>query len=445
MRRFVFVAALLALGCAARDRSCEKSALGIEGGAKQGEGVLIAEVLPRGPADLAGIRRGDLLLSIGGRKVRYACEVPALVFQRDCSPVSVIVSRDGARIEKTITPAEQESLYRSACEAQDPTACFRLAWFADATYEDACDRGSGEACAAYGYVLMEARDAEAVDVLERACDRGSGAGCTHLGYLYVTGSIVPKNDIRALDFYTRGCSYGDARGCYNVGTLHDRGKGTSVSATRAMAAYEQACAAGMSMACTDAGVLYERGLGTMKDAARAAEMYRRGCEGSPCEPSNVVGCMNLGRAYRDGIGLTKDPARAAEIFRTVCEQKVEADDEETKVRACVLLGAFQISGLGVAKDVKAGLARSEDGCTRGDALGCFNVAANHAWSEDFTSAAKYYAKACEGEDAESCYELGVLYDEAKGVPYDPVRSAALIRRACDGGFAKACSERRSPG
>ena len=430
---------LLALGCTARDQPCEQSALGIEGGAKQGEGVLIAEVLPRGPADVAGLRRGDVLLSIGGREVRYACEVPAMVFSRDCAPVTVVVSRDGAKIEKTITPAEQESLYRSACEAQDPTACFRLAWFADATYEDACNQGSGEACAVYGNVLLEARNAEAVNVLERACDRGSGAGCTHLGYLYVTGLLVPKNDIRALDFYTRGCNYGDARGCYNMGTLHDRGRGTSVSAMRAMSAYEQACAAGNSMACTDAGFLYERGLGTMKNPARAAEMYRLGCEGSPCEPSNIVGCVNLGKAYRDGLGVAKDPSRAAEIFRTVCEKKVEAGDEESRVRACALYGAFQIAGLGVTKDVEAGLARSEDGCARGDALGCFNVAANHAFDEDFPSAAKYYAKACELNDAESCYELGILYDEAKGVPYDPVRSATLFRRACDGGLAKACS------
>lgn len=432
---------LLALGCAARDSSCEKSALGIEGGVKQGEGVLIAEVLPRGPADLAGIRRGDVLLSIGGRAVRFACEVPTLVFNRDCAPVALVVSRDGAKIEKTITPAEQESLYRSACDAQDPTACFRLAWFADATYEDACNRGSGEACAVYGYVLMEARNAEAVEVLERACDRGSGAGCTHLAYLYVTGVLVAKNDIRALDFYTRGCNYGDARGCYNMGVLHDQGRGASMSAARAVTAYEKACAAGVSMACTDAGFLYERGLGAMKDPVRAAEMYRLGCEGSPCEPPNIVGCVNLGKAYRDGTGVTKDPARAAEIFRTTCERKVDAAEEGSRVRACVLFGAFQISGFGVPEDVEAGLARSADGCARGDAVGCFNIASNHAFRKDFTRAAEFYKKACDGDDAESCYELGVLYDEAKGVPYDSVRSSALFRKACDGGLAKACAER----
>ena len=440
LRRFVFLAALLVLRCAASDSSsCGKGALGIEGGARQGEGVVITEVLPRGPADLAGFRRGDVLMNVGGTAVRYDCQIPGLVFHRDCVPVSIIVKRDGVTIEKTITPAEQTSLYEKACESQDPTACFRVAWLAGGSYKDACDRGSAEACAAYGYALMNEKKDEAVNVLERACDRGSGTGCTHLAYLYVTGTLVPKNEIRALDFYTRGCSYGDARGCYNVGILYDDGRGTSASATRAATAYEQACAAGVSMACTNVGYLYEHGHGTMKDPARAAEMYRRGCEGSPCESSNLRGCVNLGDAYRDGIGVAADPSRAAEIFREACARKVDADDESTRIHACVLLGALEINGLGVAEDVETGLARSNEGCARGDAFGCFNVGALYADREDYRRAAEFYDKACNGNDAEACFELALLYDEAKGVPFDPARSSDLFRRACAGGFTAACS------
>jgi hypothetical protein len=418
---------------------CDKGALGIEGGAAEKDGVSIAEVLPRSPADLAGIRRGDVLVSVAGHPIRYACQVPERVFHRGCAPVSVVVRHGGERLEKRITPVDQVPLYREACASGDPTACFRLAWLTGGSYADACERGSAEACAAYGYALMSDRKDEAVGVLERACEKGSGAGCTHLAYLYVTGTLVPKNEIRSLDFYTRGCSYGDARGCYNVGVMYDRGRGTSVSASRAAAAYEQACAAGVSMACTDAGWLYERGLGPMKDAARAAELYRRGCEGSPCEPSNLRGCVNLADAYRDGIGVPKDPARAAAIFRDACERKTtEENDESARIRACVLLGAFELNGLGIPQNIESGLARTTDGCTRGDAVGCFNAAGYYASHDDDRRAAELYTKSCDGGDAEACYELGVLYDEAKGVAFDPARSAELFRKACDGGFARAC-------
>jgi TPR repeat protein len=430
LRRFALVATLFGLGCAASDSPCEKGALGIEAGAMHDGGVAIAEVLPGGPADLAGIRRGDVLVSVGGGAAHYACQVPAMVFHRACAPLPVVVTRDGTRIEKSITPVDQVPLYEKGCKAGDPTACFRAAWLAGASYKDACAAGSAAACADYGYVLMEERKEEAVEVLERACDRGSGAGCTHLGYLYVTGTLVPKNEIRAMDFYTRGCNYGDGRGCYNVGVLYDDGRGTSPSRSRAAAAHEQACAAGVSMACTNAGYLYERGLGTMQDLPRAAELYRRGCEGSPCEEPNLLGCVNLGDAYRDGLGVPKDPARAAEIFRDACARK--------SIRACTLLGALEINGLGVPVDVESGLARSLDGCNQGDAFGCFNVAALAASREDYARAAELYEKSCNANDGEACYELGVLYDEAKGVPYDPTRSATLFQRACTAGFPKAC-------
>lgn len=439
LRTFVFLAVLLVLRCTAGDAACETGALGIEPGAQEGEGVAIAEVLPRSPADLAGIRRGDVLTQVGDAPVRYACEVPKLVFGRACAPVRVVVRRGRETIEQTIAPAEQASLYGPACDGGDATACYRMAWFASASYESACDRGSAEACAEYAHALLEQKDPRTVDVLERACDRGSGSGCTTLAYLYVTGELAPKNEIRALDYYTRGCSYGSARGCYNVGVMYDEGRGTSPSAVRAASAYEKACVAGVSMACTDVGWLYERGLGTMKDPARAAELYRRGCDGSPCERSNLRGCVNLGNAYRDGIGVAPDPQRAAEIFREACARKVGPDEAQPQLRACVLLGAFEMNGLGVPKNVESGLARSMDGCTRGDAFGCFNVGAHHASRGEYARAAGFFDKSCTGGDGEACHELALMYDDAKGVPFDPARSATLFRRGCTLGFTASCA------
>ena len=37
-----------------------------------------------------------------------------------------------------------------------------------------------------------------------------------------------------------------------------------------------------------------------------------------------------------------------------------------------------------------------------------------------------------------CYLLGVFYARAKGVEYDEERARALLKRACDGGFQRAC-------
>jgi TPR repeat protein len=440
---------IFAFGCglAKNDSPCTKGALGIEPGAMSPSGVPIAAVVEGGPADAAGLREGDVLVQVGARRVTWSCELDALLFGRDCAPVRVVVTREGQTIEKTLTPVEQTSLYDKACDGGDATACFRLATFeadpdrARELYQAACERGSMDACAQYGYLLMSAESRDAVKVLEDGCDRRSGAACTHLAYLYAVGKIVAKDDLRSLEFYTRGCSFGDARGCYNQGLMRDQGRGFAMSATSAAPAYEQACNEGISTACTNLGYLYERGKGVRKDAVRAAGFYRRGCDGSPCERANLVGCVNLGDAYRDGIGVEKNPTMAAEIFRKACESKPDPQDseeEKSRIHACVLLGALEIHGLGVPEDVEGGLARSLDGCNHGDAYGCFNVAAMRAFREDFTGAATFYDKACDGGDAEGCYELGKLYDEAKGVAFDHEMKTVLFARACKGGFEKAC-------
>jgi TPR repeat protein len=427
---------------------CTKGAFGIEPGAMTPAGVKIAAVLPGGPADVAGFREGDVLQEVGDRRIEWHCEIDALLFHRDCAPVRIVVTRDGAMIEKTLTPIDQVSFYGKACDDGNAAACFRLATFeSDAAralelYERACEKGSPIACAQYGYLLMSAGSSKAVQILEDACDLQSGAACTHLAYLYAVGKIVEKDDLRSLEFYTRGCSAGDANGCYNQGLMRDQGRGFAKSAASAAPAYEQACNEGVSKACTNLGYLYENGRGVRKDVVRAVGFYRRGCEGSPCEAANLYGCVNLGDAYRDGIGVEKNPTLAAETFRKACETKVDAQNEESeeaRVHACVLLGALEMNGLGVPENIEGGLARSLDGCNRGDAYGCFNVGALRLFREDFAGAAVYFDKACDGGDAEGCYELGKLYDEAKGVAFDHEMKVALFARACKGGFQRACT------
>lgn len=411
-------------------------------------GVPIVAIVAGSPADAAGLREDDVLVEIGGRRITWDCEVDALLFDRDGASVRVVATREGETLEKTLTPVDRTLTYTKACEGGSAVACFRLATFetdpsqARELYAAACKRGAPEACAQYGYLLMSDGSREAIEILEGACDQQSGAACTHLAYLYASGKIVAKDDLRSLQFYTRGCSAGDARGCYNQGLMRDQGRGLAMSETSAAPAYEQACNDGVSAACTNLGFLYERGRGVMKDVVRAAGFYRRGCEGSPCDAADIRGCVNLGDAYRDGLGVEKNPTLAAEIFRKACAAEPDpqnVDREEARVHACVLLGALEISGLGVAENVESGLARSLDGCNRGDSYGCFNVAAMRAYREDFAGAATFYRKACDGGDAEGCYELGVLYDEAKGVPFDHELRTALFARACKGGFEKACT------
>ena len=44
-----------------------------------------------------------------------------------------------------------------------------------------------------------------------------------------------------------------------------------------------------------------------------------------------------------------------------------------------------------------------------------------------------YRKACDGQDAEACFNLGVRYGKGEGVTQDSVKAVEFYRKACDGG------------
>ena len=178
------------------------------------------------------------------------------------------------------------------------------------------------------------------------------------------------------------------------------------------------------------------------DKLKAVALYQHGCDGSSCQRSNLTGCVNVGRAYRDGIGVAKDEAHAASIFREACDRRLDPDDidaAENGARACSLLGALYVAGDGIPKDVAKGQELSELGCERGDSFGCFNAAAG---ATDPAETAHYLDLACKAGDAEGCFDLGIAYEKGRGVAVDRKQSTALIRKACQMGFAKACAKKK---
>ena len=57
---------------------------------------------------------------------------------------------------------------------------------------------------------------------------------------------------------------------------------------------------------------------------------------------------------------------------------------------------------------------------------------------EFDKAAKQWQKACDDNVARACHNLGILYEDAKGVKQDYHKAAELYKRSCDGGFAGSC-------
>jgi S1-C subfamily serine protease len=70
-------------------------------------GLLVAEVVPGGPADRAGLRKGDLLLTAGGKPVAVSQDLQRLMFSDAIGrPLAITVMRNGALVDVIAAPTE---------------------------------------------------------------------------------------------------------------------------------------------------------------------------------------------------------------------------------------------------------------------------------------------------------------------------------------------------
>ena len=78
-------------------------------GLESTRGALIAEVVEGSPADKAGIRRGDILLSFDGKEIEHMRELPRIVASTNVgSTVKAELFRDGKTISVNVTVGELE-------------------------------------------------------------------------------------------------------------------------------------------------------------------------------------------------------------------------------------------------------------------------------------------------------------------------------------------------
>jgi serine protease Do len=88
---------------------------------EDGKGVLVADVVAGGPAEKAGIKRGDVIVSFDGKAVHDSHDLPAMVAATPVNnEVTVVVIRDGKERQLSAKVAKLESEETALEETRQP-------------------------------------------------------------------------------------------------------------------------------------------------------------------------------------------------------------------------------------------------------------------------------------------------------------------------------------
>jgi hypothetical protein len=237
----------------------------------------------------------------------------------------------------------------------------------------------------------EALSPEAL-ALRQACAAGDAGACCRLGRLYVLARGVPKDEGLAEGYLSKACDGGYADACADLGELFVH-RGEISSMQRAARLFRVACEGGSLKGCARLGRSQVLGLGIPPDVAGGSRLLQ-----ATCERGEPEGCVNLGGFYMTEGGK-KDPAKAVHWF----------EDAVRRGGGHASLAIMHWKGIGVARNPQRARVLFEQGC----------------WLDD----------------AESCANLGIMYQVGEGGPPDHAAAVASFERACSLGSPRGCAAR----
>lgn len=104
--------------------------------------------------------------------------------------------------------------------------------------------------------------------------------------------------------------------------------------------------------------------------------------------------------------------------------------------ALTYLSAFSFSQINVSDVEKQCEAGNLNNCT---GIGEVYLYGGYGIKRNYSKAAKFLQKGCDGGDNEACHNLAKLYNEGLGVRKSYKEAIILYDKACNGGIASSCS------
>jgi uncharacterized protein (TIGR03382 family) len=190
---------------------------------------------------------------------------------------------------------------------------------------------------------------------------------------------------------------------YQEGLAHLEGRAKDPDVAKGLKLIGEACTSKVAEACTQLGFIYQSGRGEiLQDAKKAADYYLKACN-----LKDADGCIGEYEIYAYGYLGTSDPPTGLPFLKKGCNTIKNG-------RACRRLGQLY-------------------------AWGSTGIEANATESEKlYKLAFPMLEKDCDDDDGLSCSELGTMYRDASGAPFDLDKAVKLFKKGCDKGAGAAC-------
>lgn len=298
-------------------------------GLREPRGALLLETTPGGPAAMAGLRIGDIVLTINGVSIANSDGLRQRVSQETPnSQVMVEVWR--------FVPDDRDYVSTLRKMADDGNAAIMAMLGSMYARGQSVGRNEGEAANWYrrganaghpvsmvefAQLLIAGRGVdknptEAIRWLRSAADTGNVYGMWRYALELLDGRLTGKDLTTAAQLFQRGAEAGYSPAMYDLALMHANGTGMPRNYTEAVRWYHRAVDLNNSAAMVNLGLLYDEGKGVDKNDTRAAELYRRAAQ-----LGHVNGLHNWGVMLDSGRGVPqRDPEQAANLVLQAMER-----------------------------------------------------------------------------------------------------------------------------
>lgn len=290
------------------------------------------------------------------------------------------------------------------------------------------------ACHDWALSLGDNDREQGMAILDRLCQNEQVArACSNLAYWY--DNPLPNQAVdapRALVWYERGCRLGDGVGCNNLANLLLAGRGTEPNEAQAVRYIQRSCELDYAPGCFRAAVITQRGLLLARDDAQVERLLDKGCA-----LGDAASCHDLGYLYFEGVHAPRDQDRALALFAQSCDMGLP--------RGCgTQAWLYMQDGLTPqGRDDARAIELGQRACAGNDAPACTNlghlIEQGKGVPADPARALPYYIKACAAGHTFGCGSLGVLMAQGRGTPPDETAALPYLQRGCSDEHGEACA------